>query len=422
MQKIIRRIYFFLVKLNEFRRSELARLRQCDVLLICHDNDKGLTIGGKAYSPLLDSVYEELTERGLVCQALALPGSKLGYRETTNHSIVFSRNYILFRLYNKLASFCGIKTASVYDSIIRKTNAKVILGIGLSSELCVSAKRSGVFDVELLHGMGYTLMPKVWQEGTRDTVPSALLVLDKKSERTMKPLEASGTKVVRIPHPFLKRFANVLNPFHEEWRYRFPKHEYHRVVLISLQWGYAGDHGAYECFKGLLPNGLFYEDLELLIQRRRDIFWKFRLHPVQLRGLMSQRSIAFMHSFSGKHVNVSWELPSSLPLPIVAQCCDAHLTMCSTSCYEVAALGLRSLVLCPTTRDEGPFADYFDDLMKEGYVTKHAFDVDFVERWVDGAALTDARSLDDDSAETWNDFINSLRALSSKARLSHDLP
>jgi hypothetical protein len=269
-----------------------------------------------------------------------------------------------------------------------------------------------VLDVELLHGMGYSQIPTQWQTSVDEAVPSCVLTLDPKSEKAMKSLQSRGAKVRQIPHPFMRRFLSRLTACPVEWGYSFDRRDYKKVILVSLQWGYAGDHGVYHCFEGILSNGLFYEELEALIEKRRDVFWKFRLHPVQLRGANKGYAAAFMRNFSSKHTNVSWELPSSLPLPVIARAADGHVTMCSMSCYEVAAFGLQSLVLCPTTRDDGPFSDYFDDLVNEGYATKHAFDVDFVERWVDRLTPMKARVWGDECEANWNHFIMTIKGLS----------
>lgn len=67
--------------------------------------------------------------------------------------------------------------------------------------------------------------------------------------------------------------------------------------------------------------------------------------------------------------------------------------MSSMSCYDVAMLGVTSLVLCPTTRGDGYYNDYFAELVDDGYVIKHPFDLKFIENWIDSAKKRPSRSL-----------------------------
>jgi len=106
--------------------SEISKIKRCDVLLFCHDVDRGLTLNGLAYSPLIDSIYEEFTRKKIKCQAISLPWSRLGLKNTVNGSLLFNRNYLVQLLKNKI-----FKTTSsdAYDFIFEKSQARFVIGI-----------------------------------------------------------------------------------------------------------------------------------------------------------------------------------------------------------------------------------------------------------------------------------------------------
>ena len=39
--------------------DDINRVNHCDVLFFCHDDDRSISLNGKAYSPLIDSVRED---------------------------------------------------------------------------------------------------------------------------------------------------------------------------------------------------------------------------------------------------------------------------------------------------------------------------------------------------------------------------
>lgn len=384
------------LKLHYFY-SEISKIKRCDVLLFCHDVNRGLTLNGLAYSPLIDTICEELVGENIKCQAISLPWSKLGLKNTTTKSLLFNRNYFIQRIKNKIFKS---KSFESYDIIFKKSQARYAIGIGLPPSLCLSAKRHGVVPIEILHGIGYTFIPWGWDKLDTNELPSKLLVLDDISKEAFKPLERKGVSIIKIPHPFYKKIINSNYIIPSEWAYN-EKHG-SKNILVTLQWGYNGEQPE---LIGILKNGMFYEDLKILIEKRSDFFWHFRLHPVQIKGDMSNYAISFMKDFSSKYKNVIWEKTSAVPLASVAAVCDAHITMNSMSCYDVAMLGLPSLVLCPVTRDDGIYKDYFADLVSDGYVIKEKVNVNFIENWLDNAKKKNSRSLGVCEIDAWEKLM-----------------
>jgi hypothetical protein len=124
-----------------------------------------------------------------------------------------------------------------------------------------------------------------------------------------------------------------------------------------------------------------------------------------MKADISNKAILFMKDFSNKYSNIVWEKSSTVPLTSVASVCDAHITMSSMSCYDAALFGLPSLVLCPTTRDDGFYKDYFLDLVGEGYVIKEKINVNFIENWLDNAKKKKSRSFGVCDIDAWENLI-----------------
>jgi hypothetical protein len=389
--------------------SEISKINRCDVLLFCHDVDRGLTLGGLAYSPLIDSIYEELTREKIKCQQISIPWSSLGLKKTVNGSLLFNRKYFIHLIRSKIFNS---KSFDAYDLIFKKSKARFAIGVGLPSGLCLQAKRHGVTTIEILHCIGYAFIPWGWDKLNANELPSKVLVLDDISKVTFKPLETKGLSVIKVPHPWYRKIFNPSFVIPDEWSYT--ERHGNKNILVTLQWGYGGEEKE---LIGILNNGMFYEELEMLIKKRSDFFWHFRLHPAQMKGAMSNNAISFMRDFCSRYTNVVWEKTSAIPLSSVASVCDAHITMNSMSCYDVAMLGLPSLVLCPATRDDGVYKDFFIDLVEEGYVLKAKADVDFIENWLDNIERKEPRSLGIYDNDIWDNLISEFKASAGRYEL-----
>ena len=101
--RIIERLkkYYDAYKILNFSDST-SRLEACDVLLFCHDANRGISLKNKAYSPLIDSVKEDLERRGLKCLSIALPFSVLTDEKGYADPISINRSHLIERIAKKL--------------------------------------------------------------------------------------------------------------------------------------------------------------------------------------------------------------------------------------------------------------------------------------------------------------------------------
>lgn len=368
----------------------------CDVLLLCHDVDRGVNLQGKAYSPLLDSVREDLEKRGLTCATLSHPWSKLYASKAWGSPISMNRSYFLCLLKDKVIRIFGAKKSrekhlssvcELYVSILKKTRPSCIISIGAPAELCRAAKSINVFHVELLHGIGYAFVPWGYDKRKSEELPNGVFSLDDVSTRAFSTLGAAGVEVIKIPHPFLKRFLqkDLRNNLPIEWKLRNLKRSgsYKKEILIALQWSYAGEDGERPETKDILSNGLFPDALiDVIKETAGDIFWRFRLHPLHIRLDKYKPHIQFIEEFCVKYTNTEWRLSTSMPLPSVLSICSGTISMSSMSAYDAAYLGVPSLMLCPTLQRGSIYESYFGDLETAGYVTKAPITVSAIREWI----------------------------------------
>jgi hypothetical protein len=362
--------YWKFLKTVNFKDTS-KNLKKCDVLLFCHDADRGVTLNNKAYSPLIDSVQDKLKIEGYSCQTIAHPFSKLIGNLAYGDPVAINRSYLKALVLNKILKSNNI--VKYYDDLFKAANPRIIISVGCNDEFCLAARNLNIYHFELLHGIGYTPMPWDWDKKEKENLPQGILSLDVVSTNTFNELKLKGLDVYQINHPFLSRF-NLKNNIElpEEWILKDIDQKYTKTILIALQWGYAPSIDELDIHKGILNNGLFFEEIESIIKETKDsIFWRFRFHPVQYRQQKKYKKLFnIVDNFIKEFKNCEWKESTFLPLPSILGTCDGHITMSSMSSYEAAYLGVRTLALCPTLQKGGIYENMFEDLVKKGYLVK----------------------------------------------------
>ena len=400
------------VFLGRFRRlqwtDDLSNLTSCDVLFFCHDVDRGVSLKNQAYSPLIDSVREELEARGLRCQSIALPFSVLTGAKGYGSPKAITWSYVWSKVILRITPdflVCKIESRiGVYGRILRKTGARLIISIGAPGKLCLAASNQDVFCVELLHGVSHTELPADWAQSKPGYLPQGVLSLSDTSNRIFSSL---GLSIKTIPHPFIRRFRDLgSEKLPQEWLLpRASQSLFKKEILVSLMWGYSGDHGPYQEMAGILNNGLFFDELSEAIAQTQDIFWRFRFHPVQLREKRYDHLRQYMDEFVSANSNAEWKDASSFPFPAVSRNCSANVTMGSGSCYDAAFMGLSTLVLCPTFQTGGVNGNYFTDLENEGYVKKDRPNIDGIVRWANNIEKMPERMSNLNDDRLWDEAV-----------------
>lgn len=390
LNSILSTIKNYWIFFKEINFSDTSKnLKKCDVLLFCHDANRGIDLEGKAYSPLLDSIQEELNKDGLSTQTIAHPWSKLFGEKAFGNVFSINRSYFFAILKVKIfkKDFC----TPLYEKILQQASPSRIISIGCNDGLCKAARMLGIPHAELLHGIGYGVIPWGWDTKSEEFLPQEVLSLDVVSTRTFSFLERNNIKITQIHHPFLKRFnKNNDKWLPKEWRLN-SLNIYEKEVLFSFQWGYDHEIGCLKNLQGILPNGLFPEEIISVIKKTKNkILWRFRFHPVQLRMKSKyKKHFDLINKLVKENENCEWEESSTKPLPAILYRCDAHVTMFSMSAYEAAYMGVKTLTLCPTVMEGGSQEYYFLDLVDKKYVTKMKPNEQEIFDWIIDAEKTD---------------------------------
>jgi hypothetical protein len=417
MSKI--KIYSEILKLG-FSRDESKRLERCDIIFICHDVDRPIKFSGKSYAPLCDSIRQDYELRGYRCLTLAHFGSHLTGKSAFGNPISSNRIYFKYLILRNVHSLLRLdmlfKKPSFYNFIFSKTKPKIVFVIGATDDLCHEARKKQIVCVEILHGIGYKFIPWGWDKKSLDQLPTAILSLDSISSQSFLTLSERGIKIFTIPNPFLKRFLpSNLSLLPDEWKTKIGE-GFKKKILISLVWGYWGDHGEFPEFSGILSNGLFYEEISDCIKSYPNIFWCFRLHPVQLSQARYSDLRNFLEKFVSENANCEWKQSSTLPYPVVAAQCSGNIGMSSMSCYDAAAMGVPSLMLCPTVQPGGVHESWYEDLVEEGYVCKCRVDIIKLKNWIESVEKIEPRLSNLNDEDGWENAVEWLLCQSGLKR------
>lgn len=395
-------------------------LGPCDLLLCCRDVDCAETVEGRSYSKLIDSVADDLQERGWGCRRFALPFSELvdgkawGCPVSANRRLFFGAivEKLFFETFSLFQSLPGDKAAAralsfqerVYRKILETAKPRGIVAIGAPRALCRAARKVKVPVVELLHGYGYAQVPWGWDREARDNLPNAIWALDRVSARTFSCLEDKGLRVTHIPDPWRSRFEDAAKRrrLPPEWARRpdwLPVER--RMILYSLQWGYDGD---YRPFDHIVPNGILPDAVIRAVELTRDsVYWLFRMHPVQMRSWRYASHRRFMDRLCSRFSHCEWQRPSRHVLPALLPHCDGHMSMTSTTTYDAALAGVPSLLLCPTIERGGINEGLFEDLRSSGLAEFAREDEVFIAKWVQGCRRREKwRGQDDGVRENYD--------------------
>ena len=343
-------------------RDSYSEMGTCEVLFLCHDADRASEVNGLAFSQLLDPIRIQLERTGVKTQTIAHPFSILVSKKAFGEPCTINRSYLWAMVSGRMLRILTGRTyrynpirKKLWQEIISSTEAKVIVTIGASVELCMAAHTEDVFLVELLHGYRYEDIPWLYETRNADELPHQILALDEMSRKTFSELSLDENYCVTVANPWHEWTAKSGEINLEPWNSGVKSLEHAKTtgmktVLVCLQWGY----GRGESFEGLFENELFPPQLESAVAESTDeVIWIFRLHPVQLRGRSYKKQRLYLANFTDQYINaLSHELQTA-PLPLVLRFSDCHLSPGSGSTAEALIFGVPSLFI----DYEGPVAD-----------------------------------------------------------------
>ena len=347
--------YFKLIKLA-LVFNELKKIPRSDVLLVCTDGDRSFNYYNKKYAPLLDSVNEKLVEAGIKTVTISLPITEI--KSNTAYGNVFSVNGLIARarirdsigrLANRRNHSKNSNLLRAWSKILEKIQPKLIIGIQPPCELCIAAKHKHICVNDLQHGIlsdegyyGLNYREQYSQSGWPDFI---LCWNESSADWIHKNLnDLIGTKV--IGHPWISRFMHPSSSDMLVQKY-LPllngKHESNRLtILITLQRAELSSPVNHEL-------GIPLELIRLIKDSKLGYQWWIRIHPVMLHGEGRLKTLSSLEKEFKNCSDVHWNHCTELPLALVLQKVDLHITSSSAVTIEASWFGIKTALLNQNT-------------------------------------------------------------------------
>ena len=344
--------------------------KQVDILFLCHDVHRHAKKEKKLYAPLIDPIIEELCDN-FKCLTLATPFSKnFGsscFNDVQNYNykilIGFLKRVLLFRSFVLLDSKKD-PLIKAYESLLKDFKPKIIFGIQPSVEICIAAKRLGIKKYDIQHGIisdvnYYSILKreKIDQQGWPDMV----LCWDKESSKRVDNISHKNVenKIIGNPTYHSKSGQDLYKKFISQ---RKDLDKYRSEWLITLTYL---DYGVYNQDKCYQEIGIPIQVVNM-INKTPEIFWRIRLHPVQIRFFRSRVDKSLNNMIKDKS-NVDWDTFSNIPLGSALHKADGHLTVESASALDAAQNGIPTLLVgCPGVSSKDKADLYFREYIESG--------------------------------------------------------
>jgi hypothetical protein len=373
-------------------RFDIEDYPQSRVLTVAHDNDRSLMYRGKYYSPLIDTMEDDLAKSGVRCVSVARIISTIkgdvSYGKVVSPEGGFARSLIAKRLKGFIFRNeypYSISEERVWGRILDKTGAKKVFGIQPSRELCRACHKRGIWVADVQHGVIADTHPWYGQAfrapDNSDVLPSAFLCWDAGSKAIIDKW-AQDKKITThiIGNRWLARFVRrddadaMVRSLCEAYENHIPAINDRKTILVSLSWGNTN-----------IENGFLPEGLETVIKKTANRFrWLIRLHPNQIKGFASDEAPRFVSYFNNKLAGCAeWDATTSSPLPVVLQEVDLHISWNSSVSIEAAQLGIKSALLDPRLRDSGEWSDYYGHYREAGLINLEPEEEPAIIGWIE---------------------------------------
>ena len=357
----------FLALFGAFKRLP----KDVDYLFICHDVHRHSQIEGKLYAPLIDPIIQELSEFGR-CLTLAAPFSRLrgdncfGDVRVSNFNVLLALlKRVLVRKSPKLLRIEGDPLVNAYLRTLNQLRPSVLIGIQPSIELCSAARKLGITVFDMQHGVisdvNYYSITKR-QPFEQLGWPDAVLCWDKVSADRVNKISSGHVKsrIIGNPAYHSKYGVHIRNHRRSE---KIRNQKYKTTILITLTYQDFDSRISYlrnfsdEFFVGIgIP-----KQLVDLINNSPEIFWRIRLHPVQIK-FNQQKVHEFLDRTFVKSENIDWIHFSAVPLSTALSECSGHITVDSAASVDAAQNGVPTLLVsCPGWSAKAKVYDYFGE-------------------------------------------------------------
>lgn len=364
---------------------------RADVLTLAHDNDRSFLHQGKWYSPLVDTIEDDLRVQGVRCLSVARIISRikgdLAYGHVVSPEGAFARALVAKRLIGRLRRdkypYSRMEEA-IWGEILDQSGVRKVLGIQPSRELCVACRERGIWVADVQHGVIGESHPWYGQafrgEDPVDYLPHAFLVWDKGSQSVIDQWGlAKGVVTIVTGNRWVARFLRprhddmLVGPLLAQYAARNLNPQNKPAVLVALSWGEVN-----------IPNGFMVDALIAVIRETSsDYHWSVRLHPNQINGFATHEGRRFSRFFE-EHLQgrVEWEVATRSPLPLVLLHSDLLISWNSSSAIEASQMGVRSALMDPRLRGDGSLKDYYRYHRAIGMIDTIEASTDVIQQWL----------------------------------------
>lgn len=372
-----------------FRRADWKDLEKADILAVRHDDDCGQLIDGKYYSPMIDSLLDEVREAAVL--TVASPYSyRVGaasYAGALSFNGAFARELFVKRLRRMLGLKSGEADIDTWRGIVRAVRPKYVIGVQPPPALCRACHEQGIFVFDMQHGYIGPKHPaygEAFQIGRdRQEMVDGILCWDEGSAASIRGWTSRKQIELRvIGNPWINKFVmrreqdKVIRFFEDRRRTDRPDGTRPRI-LVSLQWGL--DDPALAPDRELFDNEFMPIALETAIRNTRESYdWILRPHPVQYLNVeVFRRLKQHVKERFGSAVRIS----ENDPLPFVLSGVDLHITYNSSVVIEAEYFGVRSALLDPQI-DGGLWAGYYAGQIGRGAARLLPCEASAVQAWI----------------------------------------
>ncbi|WP_143154491.1 hypothetical protein [Devosia limi] len=396
MQKIVRDLF----------RIDRIAYPAADLLTVAHDNDRSYLYNGRYYSPLIDTIEDDVRAEGAqttsVARIISTIKGERAYGDVHSPEGAFARALVQKRLtavLNRGAYPYSKPEEKVWAAILDATGARSVVAIQPSRELCKVCRERGIWVADMQHGVIAERHP--WygaQFRAKDPVeqlPNAILCWDQGSAEVIRQWAGPQIETPVIGNPWLSRFMRQRpgDALVGDAQANAPleRADDRKSVLVSLSWGERD-----------IANGFIHEELEAaIIATSGRLRWLVRLHPNQQIGFATPEGPKFVRYFNERlKGNVEWEWPTKVPLPYLLSRVDAHVSWNSSVSIEAALCGLSTGLLSPHLWPGEALNDYYSYFRSTGEIQLVPLQRQEIAAWVENAVKIGRRPQRTDASET----------------------
>lgn len=400
-------------------RSKMVKRSAQGLLLVCEDNDRGLSVDGRAYSQLLDPIGDRLAEQGVtVWSSAATPKTRLLGDTAHNSPLGFSQSekkHLKISAVERRGFVAGFRSGNrVWVERIKRSNVGAVMGIQPPELLCEAGRQLGVKVFDLQHGhislpdAYYSRFSRGGNVQKSKSAPDAVLCWDEPAcEFVSNRLDADA---IIVGHPsFALAVPGSATSGHDAclaaFRAAFPGLE--RVVVVLDFYPSNGiatetDHSHY---------------LELIAQvalSHRDTAFILRPHPVQLRSFWHSTFLLYKKLFARSgNIFFHGSAEGHPPLAMLLKISDGVVSTGGAGLIESSFLGVPTAVLrVESTQIEALYQEQYRGHL--AYIRNINLFNDWIakleRRWKVGDS-----QIFEDHARRMNDFLDSLHLLCAES-------